>query len=330
MTNLKTCNIKQQSALELCSQVLITELNGMKILEEALHGPLSQPIEDAADLMFKTKGRVIVSGMGKSGLIGRKIAATLASTGQPSLFIHPGEASHGDLGMVTEDDTLLLLSNSGETKELNDIMHYAARYHIPFIGMSSNKGSTLERLSTVSITLPDAPEACPMGLAPTTSTTLMMALCDALAVTLLTWRGFTNKNFKQFHPGGKLGAQLLKVEDKMHKQQLPLVNADTLMSECLLKMTSGGFGCVGVLDDHQELVGILTDGDLRRHMERDLLSQKASTVMTRNPKTIQKDILMAEALNIMETHTITALFVIENKKPIGVLHIHDFLRLGVV
>ena len=273
--------------------------------------------------------QLIVSGMGKSGLIGRKIAATLASTGQPSLFIHPGEASHGDLGMITKSDTLLLLSNSGETKELHDIMHYAARYHIPFIGMSSKKGSTLDKLSTVGIALPDVPEACPMGLAPTTSTTLMMALCDALAVTLLTWRGFTNKNFKQFHPGGKLGAQLLKVEEKMHKMKLPLVSEDTLMSEGLLQMTSGGFGCAGVLDDQKNLIGIVTDGDLRRHMESDLLAQKASTVMTKSPKTIEKDMLMAEALNIMETHKITALFVVENKKPIGVLHIHDFLRLGV-
>jgi len=329
MTTLKTYQKKKQSAFELCSQVLITELDGLKILEESLHDVLRKPIEDAADVMFNTQGRVIVSGMGKSGLIGRKIAATLASTGQPSLFIHPGEASHGDLGMITKSDTLLLLSNSGETKELHDIMHYAARYHIPFIGMSSKKGSTLDKLSTVGIALPDVPEACPMGLAPTTSTTLMMALCDALAVTLLTWRGFTNKNFKQFHPGGKLGAQLLKVEEKMHKMKLPLVSEDTLMSEGLLQMTSGGFGCAGVLDDQKNLIGIVTDGDLRRHMESDLLAQKASTVMTKSPKTIEKDMLMAEALNIMETHKITALFVVENKKPIGVLHIHDFLRLGV-
>lgn len=329
MTNLKTCNDKKQSALELCSQVLLIELDGLKILEKALHGPLKKPIEDAANLMLNTKGRVIVSGMGKSGLIARKIAATLASTGQPSLFIHPGEASHGDLGMVTEDDTLLLLSNSGETKELNDIMHYAARYHIPFIGISSKKGSTLDRLSTVGIALPEVPEACPMGLAPTTSTTLMVALCDALAVTLLTWRGFTNKNFKKFHPGGKLGAQLLKVDEKMHKTNLPLVHEDTLMSECLLAMTSGGFGCVGVLDNQKNLIGIVTDGDLRRHMGSDLLAHKASTVMTKKPKTIEKSLLMAEALNIMETHIITALFVVENKKPIGLLHIHDFLRLGV-
>jgi arabinose-5-phosphate isomerase len=329
MTTLKTYSCKQQTALELCSQVLVTELEGLKTLEKALHGALRQPIEDAATLMLHTKGRVVVSGMGKSGLIGRKIASTLASTGQPSLFIHPGEASHGDLGMVTKDDTLLLLSNSGETKELHDIMHYAVRYHIPFIGMSSKKGSTLDKLSTVSITLPEVPEACPMGLAPTTSTTLMIALCDALAVTLLTWRGFTNKNFKQFHPGGKLGAQLLKVEEKMHKDKLPFVHENTLMSDCLLKMTAGGFGCVGVLDDKNDLVGIVTDGDLRRHMENDLLSKKAHLVMTKNPKTIEKDLLMAEALNIMETHAITALFVVENKKPIGILHIHDFLRLGV-
>ena len=329
MTSLKIDAKKQQTALELCAQVLKTELDGLKVLEESLHGALRQPIEDAATLMFNTKGRVIVSGMGKSGLIGRKIASTLASTGQPSLFIHPAEASHGDLGMVTKDDTLLLLSNSGETKELNDIMHYAVRYHIPFIGMSSKKGSTLDKLSTVNITLPDVPEACPMGLAPTTSTTLMMALCDALAVTLLTWRGFTNKNFKQFHPGGKLGAQLLKVDEKMHRDKLPLVTENTLMSDCLLKMTAGGFGCVGVLDDKQDLVGILTDGDLRRHMANDLLSKKATIVMTKNPKTISKDLLMAEALNIMETHAITALFVVDDKKPIGILHIHDFLRLGV-
>ncbi|MDP2193970.1 MAG: KpsF/GutQ family sugar-phosphate isomerase [Alphaproteobacteria bacterium] len=318
------------TAVEICAQVLNTELNGLKILEESLHTYLRQPIEDAANLMLNTSGRVIVSGMGKSGHIGRKIAATLASTGQPALFVHPGEASHGDLGMLTSQDMLILLSNSGETKELHDIMHYAVRYKIPFIGITGKKNSALDRLSTVSLLMPDVPEACPMGLAPTTSTTLMMALCDALAITLLTWRGFTNHDFKQFHPGGKLGAQLTKVSDIMHTNPLPIVKVGTLMGECLIAMTSGGYGCVGVVGDDGSLKGIVTDGDLRRHMADDLLAKSVESVMTVSPKTIEQSGLMAQALHIMETFAITSLFVVEAQKPVGIVHIHDCIRLGVV
>lgn len=318
---------KTELALDICLNVLNLEIKGLQALEQSLAN--TPDLEKAAMILFNTKGRVIVSGMGKSGHIGRKIAATFASTGQPSSFVHPSEASHGDLGMVTEQDTLFLLSNSGETRELNDLMTYGVRYHIPIIGISGRKGSTLDRLSTASICLPDVPEACPMGLAPTTSTTLMMALGDALAITLLTWRGFTNKDFKQFHPGGRLGQQLAKVEDKMHTQNIPLVFEETLVSECLLRMTAGGFGCVGVVDTKTNLKGVITDGDLRRHMNPDLLAQRAADIMNLSPKTIGKGLLMAEALNIMETHAITSLFVVEANKPIGILHIHDFLRSGV-
>lgn len=315
------------SALTIFQTVLNQEKNALHQLIQQINQE-EAIINKASLLLMQTKGRVILSGMGKSGHIGRKIAATFASTGQPALFIHPSEASHGDLGMVTKDDTLFLLSNSGETKELHDLMYFAIRHHIPILALTGNKDSTISKLSTVAITLKNVEEACPMGLAPTTSTTLMLAIGDALAVVLLTWRGFTDKDFKNFHPGGKLGQQLQKVSDVMHTNNLPLISENEKMSEAIIKMTQGGFGCVGVMKNNT-LIGMITDGDLRRHMSPFLMEQSVEAVMTPMPKTIPHDLLAAQALNIMEEHAITAVFVLENQKLIGLLHIHDLLRLGV-
>lgn len=320
---------KEMNALCIFRDVLKTEKEALETLIDFMQGE-SDLVHNAATLLFNTKGRVILSGMGKSGHVGRKIASTLSSTGQPAIFIHPSEASHGDLGMVTKDDVLFLLSNSGETKELHDLMYYAVRHHIPILALTGKKESTMNTLATVGLSLPDVTEACPMGLAPTTTTTLMMAIGDALSIVLLTWRGFSNKDFKQFHPGGKLGQQLQKVSEIMHTNALPLIHENAKMSEAIITMTKGGFGCVGVCDDDQNLMGMITDGDLRRHMNPHLLSENVKDVMTPSPKTISQDLLVAEALNFMEDHSITALFAVDNKKPVGVLHIHDLLRLGVV
>lgn len=315
------------SALTIFQNVLEQEKNALDVLIHQINQK-EEIINVAADLLMHTKGRVILSGMGKSGHVGKKIAATFASTGQPALFIHPSEASHGDLGMVTKDDTLFLLSNSGETKELHDLMYFGVRHHIPILALTGNKDSTISKLASVSLTLEDVEEACPMGLAPTTSTTLMMAIGDALAVVLLTWRGFTNKDFKKFHPGGKLGQQLQKVSDVMHTKNLPLIEANEKMSEAIIKMTQGGFGCIGIKHDNT-LIGMITDGDLRRHMSPHLMEQSVVNVMTPNPKTIPHDMLAAQALNVMEEHAITAVFVLDQKNVVGLLHIHDLLRLGV-
>ncbi|CAO5681789.1 MAG: Arabinose 5-phosphate isomerase KdsD [Holosporales bacterium] len=315
------------SALTIFQNVLEQEKNALDVLIHQINQK-EEVINAATHLLMQTKGRVILSGMGKSGHVGKKIAATFASTGQPALFIHPSEASHGDLGMVTKDDTLFLLSNSGETKELHDLMYFGVRHHIPILALTGNKDSTISKLANVSLTLEDIEEACPMGLAPTTSTTLMMAIGDALAVVLLTWRGFTNKDFKKFHPGGKLGQQLQKVSDVMHTKNLPLIDAHEKMSEAIIKMTQGGFGCIGIKHDNT-LIGMITDGDLRRHMSPHLMQQSVVDVMTPNPKTIPHDMLAAQGLNVMEEHAITAVFVLDQKIVVGLLHIHDLLRLGV-
>lgn len=320
----------KESAAVICKNVIRAEKDGLETLMNFIDDQeVTENIQKASELLMTIKGRVIVSGMGKSGHIGRKIAATFSSTGQPAMFVHPGEASHGDLGMVTHDDLLFLLSNSGETKELHDLMYYGVRNNIPIIALSGNPESTLNHLATVSLYLPNVNEACPMGLAPTTSTTLMMALGDALAITLLTWRGFTNKDFKQFHPGGNLGQQLQKVSQIMHKKNLPLVTQNTLMSETLLKMTQGGFGCVGVINEDGTLCGMVTDGDLRRHIHDDIVKKQTKDVMTKNPKTVDEDLLLAEALSYMEKYAITAIFITKNEKPTGLVHIHDFLRRGI-
>lgn len=296
---------------------------------DALSESLGDAFVAALQALAGATGRVVVSGMGKSGHIARKIAATMASTGTPAFFVHPGEASHGDLGMIMPGDAVVALSNSGETPELGDIVAYARRFEIPLIGITSRAGSTLALAADVALILPPVPEACPMGLAPTTSTTLMLALGDALAVALLERKGFTAADFKVFHPGGKLGQRLLKAADLMHGDDgVPLVAPDTNMTEVLLVMTQKRLGCAGVVENNQ-LIGIITDGDLRRHIQGDLLAQHARTVMTANPKTVPPSMLAAEALRIMNAKAITTLFVVDDGRPVGVLHVHDLLRSGV-
>ena len=305
------------------------EIEALRMMEDELSENLTQ----ALDLMQKIKGRVIVTGMGKSGHVGSKIAATLASTGTPSFFVHPGEASHGDFGMLTNDDCVIAISNSGETKELSDIILYCKRYGIPLIAMTKNVNSTLGQAGDILLKLPDDGEACPLGLAPTSSTTATMVLGDILAVRLLERKGFTKTDFKQRHPGGKLGSFLKKVADLMHKgDEMPLVHEDTPMQDALLVMTSKMLGCVGVIDKEGNLVGIFTDGDLRRCLGPDILTKTAQDVMTRNPKTISADVLAVEALNTMNTtgKGITQLFVLQEGKPIGIIHMHDCLRAGVM
>jgi len=276
-------------------------------------------------------GRVIVSGMGKSGHIGRKISATLASTGTPSFFVHPAEASHGDLGMITRDDALILLSKSGETPELSDIIAYSRRFGIPLIAITENRDSALGSAADVTLPLPADGEACPLGLAPTTSTTATLAMGDAIAVALLERQGFSASDFKTFHPGGKLGQRLLRVRELMHPlPEVPLIPPETRMGDALIEMSRKSFGCVGIVDAAGRLTGIITDGDLRRHMAPNLLDAPASAVMTANPKTVLPETLAAEALGIMNDRKITSLFAVTPEgNPVGLIHMHDCLRAGV-
>ncbi len=311
-------------------RVFETAGEAIKALGTSLDGAFSR----AVDTLLAVKGRVIVSGMGKSGHIGRKIAATLASTGTPAQFVHPAEASHGDLGMLTAQDALLVLSWRGETAELSDLVTYAKRFRIPLIGMASDAESTLLQASDVALVIPRVREACPMGLAPTTSTTVMLVLGDALAVALMERRGFSADQYRELHPGGSLGRALIRVCDLMHKgDEVPLVEDTTPMRQVLVAIAEHRFGCVGVTDRKGALAGIITDGDLRRHMGRDILDRKASEVMTRSPKIAQPDQLAAEALALMNEMKITQLFVLDpkdkSKKPAGILHIHDCLRAGL-
>ncbi|MDA7429275.1 KpsF/GutQ family sugar-phosphate isomerase [Primorskyibacter aestuariivivens] len=306
-------------------RVLRTEAEALTTLA----GNLPADFERSVRLLAGVEGRVIISGIGKSGHIGRKISATLASTGTPSYFVHGAEASHGDLGMITRHDVCLLISNSGETLELRDILLHCKRFSIPLIGISSNPDSTLMKAADYRLTLPKLPEACPMGLAPTTSTTLTLALGDALAVAVMELRGFKSEDFQVFHPGGKLGAQLSRVEDLMHGgEELPLVPSDMAMGDALLTMTSKGFGIAAVVQDGK-LVGVVSDGDLRRNMGR-LMEMTAGEMASRNPVTVTPDILAAEALAILNERKIGALMVVDAENcPVGVVHIHDVLRAGV-
>lgn len=305
--------------------VVHREMEGLQALESAL----DERFVRAVECVFGLKGRLIVSGMGKSGHIGRKIAATLASTGTPSHFVHPSEASHGDLGMITPDDAVLCLSNSGETAELRDIIAYTRRFSIPLIALVRRSGSVLVEAADIALVLPEIPEASPTG-APTTSTLMMLAIGDALAVALLEKRGFTSEDFGVFHPGGKLGKAFIRCQDLMHSgDELPLVTEQAPMREVLLTMTAKRFGCAGVVDAQGKLVGLITDGDLRRHMDKALLEQPASAIMTKNPVTIAPAQLAAEALGIMNSRSITCLFVKQEERPVGILHIHDCLRSGI-
>ena len=299
----------------------------------ALHDSLGADFARAVDLILASSGRVIVSGMGKSGHVARKIAATFASTGTPALFVHPAEASHGDLGMITGADVVVLLSNSGETPELADMIAYSRRFSIPLIGVAGRRDSTLIARSDVGLVLPPVREACPMGLAPTTSTTMTLALGDALAVALMGSRDFTPEDFRGFHPGGRLGARLATVAHLMHSGgEVPLIGMDAPMGEALLTISAKGFGVVGVLDGDGALAGIITDGDLRRNMAG-LLERVAGDVMTREPRTIPAGALASEALGIMNAAKITTLFAVDPEAPgrvAGILHVHDCLRAGVI
>ena len=317
---------KDERLLDSARAVIAREVEGLEAVSASLDDTFLSVVEVIANL----RGRVIVSGMGKSGHVARKIAATMASTGTPAHFVHPSEASHGDLGMITPDDMVLCLSNSGDTHELRDIVSYARRFAIPLVALVRRHGSTLAEAADLTIVLPEVPEASPVG-APTTSTTMMMAYGDALAMALLEKKGFSREDFGVFHPGGKLGAQLMRVADLMHgADEVPLVDESTPMQQTLLTMTAKRFGCAGVTNKNGELVGVVTDGDLRRHMDNELMEKTAAEVMTKTPVTITPVMLAAEALGIMNSKSITCLFVIEQQKPVGILHIHDCLRAGVM
>ncbi len=316
--------------------VLLTEAAALTDMAAKLDADFTAALDILARVtdvagVARSAGRLIVSGMGKSGHVGRKIAATFASTGTPAQFVHPAEASHGDLGMITEQDAVLAISNSGETSELTDLIGHVTRFAIPMIGITGRSGSTLAKAASVALILPDHPEAGAIGLAPTTSTTMTLALGDALAIALLERKGFTAADFRVFHPGGKLGRQLSKVGDLMHRDaELPLVALDCRMHDALLTMTSKHFGCTGIVDADGKLVGIITDGDLRRHMASDLTEQEVRSVMTSGPITVSETTLAAEALKVMDDRKITAIFVVDDAhRPIGIMHVHDFLRAGV-
>lgn len=311
-------------------RVLETEAAALAALAAALDGAFAR----AVAMLGRVGGRVVATGMGKSGHVARKIASTLASTGTPALFVHPGEASHGDLGMVARDDAIIALSNSGAVPELADIIAYSRRFAIPLLAMTSRRDSPLAEAADIALVLPNAAEACPMGLAPTTSTTMMLALGDALAVALLERKGFTADDFRTFHPGGHLGRRLVRVADIMHgPAELPLARPETSMAEAILTMTAKGFGCVGIVDAAGRLVGIITDGDLRRHMAdmANLLAQRADAVMTRNPVTISPDTLAVEVLNTLERRKITSVVVVNGEQQVlGVVHLHDLWRTEMI
>lgn len=308
-------------------RTLLLEIEGLKQLANSLDGPFAAAVEE----LSQASGRVVVTGMGKSGHIGRKIAATLASTGTPAQFVHPGEASHGDLGMIATGDAILALSWSGETAELSSIISHAKRFAIPLIGMTSEAKSALGTAADIALILPRAEEACPNKLAPTTSTTMQLALGDALAIALLEQKGFSARDFSVFHPGGKLGAMLRHVHEVMHTgDELPLTGPETPMSEALLIMSQKSMGCIGIVDGAGRLIGMITDGDIRRHSSDGLLARSAADIMNRSPKTVEPELLASEAVKLLNEKKITSLFVVEDEKPVGLVHIHDFLRAGVV
>jgi arabinose-5-phosphate isomerase len=316
-------------ALSAAIRTLGVERAGLLALEHALHNGMGDAFEKACSLIQAAKGRVIVTGMGKSGHIGTKIAATLASTGTPAFFVHPAEASHGDLGMITRDDVVLALSWSGETAELKNIVFYSRRRLVPMIAVTAGASSTLASSADVALILPRVEEACPHGLAPTSSAMIQLALGDALAIALLEGRGFSKSDFLMFHPGGSLGANLMHVRDVMHSgDRLPVAPLGTPMNEALMLITQKGFGCLGVVDGKGRLAGIITDGDLRRHLTSDLFSRSVEDVMTPDPKTIAPDALVASALEILNSAAILALLVVADRKPVGIVHMHDLLRIG--
>ncbi len=316
---------KFEDSIQEGARVLSQEADALNILAKGL----DENFHHAIEIIEQCQGRLIVTGMGKSGHIARKIAATLASTGTPSFFVHPAEASHGDLGMIDKNDSVLALSYSGETAELMPIVKYVKRYEIPLLAITGEGMSSLSQAADASLILPKIKEACPIALAPTTSTTLMLALGDAFAAVLLKRKRFSSRDFQIFHPSGALGKRLRHVADIMHKKSLPLIPKGELMKEALLIMSQKGYGCIGVIDASGRLVGVVTDGDLRRHIDGDLLNQRVEAVMTPNPQTITSTSLVEEGVAIMNRQGITALFVVDSgATPTGLVHIHDCLRKG--
>lgn len=320
-------SFSSSAPLDVARSALMIEARAL----EALAQSLDSSFIEAVDRLMDAPGKVIVSGMGKSGHVGRKIAATLASTGTPAFFVHPGEASHGDLGMIGKGDAVIALSNSGETPELADLIAYTRRLGILLISITGRHPSTLSNGADIALVLPKISEACPNGLAPTTSTTAMMALGDALAVALLEKRGFTASDFRNFHPGGKLGSLLKRVSDLMHSGfPLPLVHPKTPMAEAILEISARSLGCAGVIDENGHLVGIITDGDLRRHMSAGLLTLDVRDVMTKTPLVVDPSLMAVEALRLMNENKITGIFVVDDaRRPIGFVHLHDCLRAGI-
>jgi arabinose-5-phosphate isomerase len=310
-------------------RALETEMAGLSALRVALKNGLAAPFQKACSLIQGISGRVIVSGIGKSGHIGTKIAASLASTGTPAFFVHATEASHGDLGMITQDDVVLALSWSGETQELASLVAYTRRFKVPLVAITSRQDSTLGTAADIVLKLPSVAEACPHGLAPTTSALVQLALGDALTVALLEGRGFTIQDYKVFHPGGRLGASLKTAKDIMHLgESLPLVPAATPMTDGIVVMSQKGFGVLGVVDELNQLMGIITDGDLRRHVTTNLLEKTAGDIMTRGPKTVHPGTLSASILELLNSSSITTVFVVEDGRPVGIVHMHDLLRAG--
>jgi arabinose-5-phosphate isomerase len=322
-------NEQAQTVINSALRTLEVEADGVATLAAALRDRLGPAFIAAIELIRSAQGRVIVTGMGKSGHVARKIASTFASTGTPAMFVHPGEASHGDLGMIANNDVILALSWSGETAELKNLTDYSRRFRIGLIAMTASDDSTLAKTSDVVLALPQAREACPHNLAPTTSSLMQLALGDALAIALLESRGFSAVDFGLLHPGGKLGSLLKQVADVMHiGAEVPLAPLGTRMSDALIVMTTKGFGCIGVTDQRGQLAGIITDGDLRRHMRDDLLNARVDDVMTRGPKTVRPDQLISETLELLNSTKVTALFAVESGKPVGIIHVHDLLRAG--
>jgi arabinose-5-phosphate isomerase len=311
-------------------RTLDAEGSGVTALAAAMRDGLRNSFIAAVERIRNSRGRIIVTGMGKSGHVGRKIAATFASTGTPAFFVHPGDASHGDLGMITSDDVVLALSWSGETDELKDLVDYSRRFRIGMIAVTAMADSSLGKAADITLTLPQAREACPHNLAPTTSSLMQLALGDAMAIALMESRGFTATNFGVFHPRGRLGAILKFVRDVMHTgDAMPLKPLGVLMSDAIVEMSAKGFGCVGIIGRDGRLVGVVTDGDLRRHMREDLLAARVDDVMTASPKTVRSDRLASEALQILNDAKITALIVVDRGKPVGIVHFHDLLRAGI-
>ncbi|MGD9806726.1 MAG: SIS domain-containing protein [Hyphomicrobiaceae bacterium] len=332
MTELQVIPVctESKSPCATAMRTLEIEEQGLAALRAKLGNGLGEAFEKAVARLAEARGRVIVTGIGKSGHVGQKVAATFASTGTPAFFVHPTEAAHGDLGMIARDDVVLALSWSGETAELSGILTYSRRFNVGLIAMTSRHDSALGKAADVVLELPRAKEACPHGLAPTTSTTMQLALGDCLAIALLERKGFTAHDFRVFHPGGSLGAQLKHVSDLMHKgDALPLVPLDTTMGEVIVTMTTKSFGCVGVVDETGQLAGMITDGDLRRHMGDGLLARSAADIMTRRPNTLTPGALASAALEQINSLKRTQMFVVENGRPVGIVHVHDLLRAGV-